>query len=151
MKQGHLATAAFWIGLLTLFGWQASAQIPRAADANPERRQHHHARQHRHEATHAADHPLTRSAPTPIPPADGTRSNPDPASEAPASNARDNAVPSTWRCRQPNSIIRIRGKLTVLKEDNYVFIRHVCCGHRKRRRVLIQDLRQRSAVRRSRA
>ena len=29
MKQGHLATAAFWIGLLTLFGWQASAQIPR--------------------------------------------------------------------------------------------------------------------------
>jgi hypothetical protein len=28
MKQGHLATAAFWVGLLTLFGWGASAQIP---------------------------------------------------------------------------------------------------------------------------
>ena len=65
MKQSHLATAAFWVGLLTLFGWQASAQIPRPPMPIP------------HISTTSASNvvalmpptvPLTRSAPTPIPP-----------------------------------------------------------------------------------
>ena len=35
MKQSHLATATFWLGLLTLFGWQADAQIPRPPMPGP--------------------------------------------------------------------------------------------------------------------
>jgi hypothetical protein len=65
MKQGYLATAAFWVGLLTLFGWQASADqalrpplpIPNVPAPAP-----------KVVALMPPTVPLTRSTPTPIPP-----------------------------------------------------------------------------------
>jgi hypothetical protein len=117
MKQSHLATAAFWIGLLTLFGWQASAQIPRppmpipvAVTPAP-----------RPPASTVALMPptarLLRSAPTPIPPPGPERPAPIPA-----------MMPIMPRVALPPVEFdhQYAGKLTVLKEDNYVFIRHVC-------------------------
>jgi hypothetical protein len=37
LANGHLGTAAFWIALLTLFGWGASAQIPQPPVHRPVR------------------------------------------------------------------------------------------------------------------
>jgi hypothetical protein len=118
MKQSHLATAAFWIGLLTLFGWQASAQIPRPPMPIPV-------------AVTPAPRPpasipvalmpptarLLRSAPTPIPPPAPERPAPTPA-----------MMPILPRAVLPPVEFdhQYVGKLTVLKEDHYAFIRHVC-------------------------
>ena len=115
MKQGHLATAAFWIGLLTLFGWQASADqvlrppmpIPPPPVSRPP-------------IPVALMPPAARllpSAPTPIPP---------PAPEKPA------PIPAMMPIMPRVALPPVEfdhqyvGKLTVLKEDHYVFIRHVC-------------------------
>ena len=100
MKQSHLATAAFWIGLLTLFGWQASADqvlrpplpIPPPPSAP------------RPPASTVALMPPTarylRSEPTPIPP---------PAPERPAPvPAMMPICPRTLRCRRPNMIVPMR-------------------------------------------
>ena len=111
MKQSHLATAAFWIGLLTLFGWQASAQIPRppmpipnvpapAPNGRPD----------------AADRPLTRSA-NPNPAASPGRPPPTPVMLPVLSHV---ALPPAEYDRP------YTGRLTVLKEDSYLLIRHVC-------------------------
>jgi len=80
MKQSHLATAAFWIGLLTLFGWQASAQIPRPpmpipVAVTPAPRPPASIPVNLMPATV----PLLRSSPTPIPPPAPERPAPIPA------------------------------------------------------------------------
>jgi hypothetical protein len=115
MKQGHLATAAFWTGLLTLFGWGASAQIPRPPLPIPN--------------VVALMPPVARylpSQPTPIPP-------PTPAAipippQRPAPPPTPVMMPILPRIMLPPLEYdhEYKGKLTVLKEDNYVFIRHVC-------------------------
>jgi hypothetical protein len=115
MKQGHLATATFWVGLLTLFGWGASAQIPRPPLPIPNV-----------VALMPPTVPLTRSAPTPIPP-------PTPAAipippQRPIPPPIPVMMPILPRIMLPPPEFdhAYAGKLTVLKEDNYVFIRHVC-------------------------
>ena len=120
MKQSHLATAAFWVGLLTLFGWQASAQIPRPPMPIPVA------------VTPAPRPPASipvalmpptarylRSEPTPIPPPAPERPAPVPVT-LPIAPLSHIALPPAEYDRA------YAGKLTVLKEDNYVFIRHVC-------------------------
>jgi hypothetical protein len=106
MKQSHLATAAFWIGLLTLFGWQASAQIPRPPMPIPN--------------VVTLMPPTARllpTLPTPIPPPAPERPAPIPA-----------MMPILPRVALPPVEFDhpYAGKLTVLKEDHYAFIRHVC-------------------------
>jgi hypothetical protein len=135
MKQSHLATAAFWVGLLTLFGWQASAQIPRppmpipgvVAPAPPPRP----VSAPKVANLMPATIPLTRSSPTPIPPATATT---EPAIPIPP---HLRLVPAPIPVTMPVAPLHVAlpppefdrpytGKLTVLKEDNFVFIRHVC-------------------------
>ena len=70
-RRGHLATATFWIGLLSLCGWGASAQIPqppRPPLPIPNV-----------VALMPPTAPLLRSAPTPIPPPAPERAQPTPA------------------------------------------------------------------------
>jgi hypothetical protein len=103
MKQSHLATAAFWVGLLTLFGWQADAQIPRPPMPIPPRPPV--------VALMPPTVPLLRSTPTPIPPPAPERPKPTPA-----------MMPILPRIALPPAEYdhEYKGKLTVLKEDNYV-------------------------------
>ena len=106
MKQGHLATAAFWVGLLTLCGWQASAdQVLRPPMPIPVP-----------VALMPPTARLLRSAPTPIPP------------QPPIPPPTPVTMPILPRVMLPPVEYdhEYAGKLTVLKEDNYVFIRHVC-------------------------
>ena len=77
MKQSHLATAAFWIGLLTLFGWQASAQIPRPPMPIPNVSAPR--RQHRPGRPHAANRPPDAVGTNPNPAASPGKPAPTPA------------------------------------------------------------------------
>ena len=97
MKQGHLATAAFWIGLLTLFGWQASADrycariqsTPTISTTPPYRGRPH----------------ATDRAPAAV------RTNPDPAAPPARSrtpNTREDARIARLALPPPNSIIPTR-------------------------------------------
>jgi hypothetical protein len=116
MKQGHLATATFWVGLLSLFGWGASAQIPRPPMPIPA-----------HPPVVALmppTVPLTRSQPTPIPTAPVVTTPARPA--PPLTPATMPLVPLHVALPPAEYDHEYKGKLTVLKEDNYVFIRHVC-------------------------
>ena len=117
MKQGHLATAAFWIGLLTLFGWQASAQIPRPPMPIPPPPSAPRPPASIPVNLMPATVPLLRSQPTPIPPPGPERPAPIPA-----------MMPILPRVALPPVEYdhEYTGKLTVLKEPTYVFIRHVC-------------------------
>jgi hypothetical protein len=105
MKQGHLATAAFWVGLLILCS-QGAAQIPRPPMPIPNV-----------VALMPPVAPLLRSAPTPIPPQRPIIPPPTPV-----------MMPILPHVALPPAEFDhpYTGKLTVLKEDNYVFIRHVC-------------------------
>jgi hypothetical protein len=118
MKQGHLATAAFWVGLLTLFGWQASAQIPQpprpplpipnvVALMPPTAR-------------------YLRSEPTPIPPPTSEVIPVPPPRPIPPPTLAMMPVPSHIALPPAEYDRPYTGKLTILKEDNYVFIQHVC-------------------------
>jgi hypothetical protein len=106
--RGHLGTAAFWIGLLTLCG-QGAAQIP--APPRPPLPIPNVV------ALMPPTVPLLRSSPPPIPPPAPERPAPIPA-----------MMPILPRVALPPVEFdrAYEGKLTVLKEDNYVFIRHVC-------------------------
>ena len=115
--RGHLGTAVFWIGLLSLFGWGASAQIPqppRPPLPIPPKVV----------ALMPPTAPLLRSQPTPIPP-------PAPAA-IPIPPERLAPIPAMMPilprvALPPTEFDRpYAGKLTVLKEDHYAFIRHVC-------------------------
>jgi hypothetical protein len=114
MNSGHLGTAVFWVGLLTLFGWQASADqvlrpplpIPNVPARPPAPKV---------VALMPPTVPLTRSAPTPIPP---------PAPERPTPAVMP--VPSHIPLPPAEYDRPYTGKLTVLKEDSYLLIRHVC-------------------------
>ena len=121
MKQGPLATDAFWTGLLTLFGWGASAQIPRPPMPIPDV-----VRPGDRVALMPPVARYLRSEPTPIPP-------PTPAAipipaQRPVPPTAPVMMPILPRIMLPPTEFDrpYAGKLTVLKEDNYVFIRHVC-------------------------
>jgi hypothetical protein len=122
MKQGHLATATFWLGLVILFGWQANAQIPRPPMPIPNVPAPPPAP--KVVALMPPTAPLLRSQPTPIPP-------PAPAA-IPIPPERLAPIPAMMPilpqvALPPTEFDRpYAGKLTVLKEDNYLFIRHVC-------------------------
>ena len=115
MKQSHLATAAFWVGLLTLFGWQASAQIPRPPMPIPNRSRPHAANR-TPDAVNADPDPAATPAVIPIPPQRPTPP-PTPVMLPVLSHV---ALPPAEYDRP------YTGRLTVLKEDSYLLIRHVC-------------------------
>jgi hypothetical protein len=108
MKQGHLATAAFWTGLLTLFGWGASAQIP--APPHPPLPIPNVV------ALMPPTVPLVRSAPTPIPP------------QRPIPPPTPVMMPILPHVALPPAEFdhEFTGKLVILREDTHAFLRHVC-------------------------
>ena len=118
MKQSHLATATFWIGLLSLFGWQASAQIP--APPRPPMPIPNGV------ALMPPTIPLTRSEPTPIPPPTPLAIPIPPQRPIPPPTPAMMPVPSRAPLPPVEFDHPYAGKLTVLKEDHYALIRHVC-------------------------
>jgi hypothetical protein len=118
MKQSHLATAAFWIGLLSLFGWQASAQIP--APPRPPMPIPNVV------ALMPPTVPLLRSTPTPIPPPTPAAIPIPPQRPIPPPTPVMMPILPQVALPPPEYDHPYTGKLTVLKEPNYAFIRYVC-------------------------
>ena len=94
MNADHLGTAVFWVGLLTLFGWQASAQIPRPPMPIPNV-----------VALMPPTVPLTRSTPTPIPPPTPAVIPIPPQRPTPPPTPVMLPVSTTLHCRQPNMTV----------------------------------------------
>jgi hypothetical protein len=119
---GYLAPAIFWIGLLAMFGWEASAQIPRPPLPIP------NVTPARPPATTVAlmpaTIPLTRSSPTPIPPATTTTVPLPP--QRPTPTPVTMPVPARIPLPPPEYDRPYTGKLTILKQDDYLLIKHVC-------------------------
>jgi hypothetical protein len=132
LRNGHLGTAIFWIGLLALCS-QGAAQIPRppmpipgvVAPAPPPRPSAPKVAN-----LMPATIPLTRSSPTPIPPAATT----EPVIPIPPHlRLVPEPIPVTMPVAPLNVMMpppefdhEYKGKLNVLREPNYAFIKYVC-------------------------